>query len=97
MLFGVAAALVAPFALLGANQALLPAQSVAATVRHAPLQLQPDDSSIPAFSPQLALEFWASLPAGTRRQMTVRQGLFGTWQYDSEPLQQEVYAFYGRR
>ena len=52
MLFGLAAALVAPFALLGANQALLPAQSVAATVRHAPLQLQPDDSSIPAFAPR---------------------------------------------
>ncbi|MDQ3058872.1 MAG: hypothetical protein M3R45_05035 [Pseudomonadota bacterium] len=97
LLPGLAAALLAPSALLALNLALTPAQSVAVTVRHAPLRLQPEDASIPAFAPQQALDFWASLPAGTRRQMTVRQGLFGTWQYDSEPLQEEVYAFYGRR
>ena len=97
LLPGVGAALLAPSALLALNQVLIPAQSVTVTVRHAPLRLQPEDAGIPAFSPRHALAFWASLPAGTRRQMTVRQGLFGTWQYDAEPLQQEVRAFHGRR
>lgn len=99
-LLGVGAAFFAPFALLGASQAFTAAQDISVTVSHFPLQLQPEDKRIPAFSPEVALEFWSSLPANTRRQMTVHQGLFDTWQYDSAPLQDEVEAFYrqhGRR
>lgn len=93
-LLGLGAALFAPFALLGTNQVFTSAQQISVTVSQAPLRLQPEDNRIPAFAPQTALEFWVSLPVGTRRQMTVHQGLFGTWQYDSEPLQDEVKAFY---
>lgn len=99
-LLGVGAALFAPFSLLGVNQVFTSAQQIAVTVSQAPLRLQPEDSRIPAFSPEVALEFWASQPAGKPRQMTVHPGLFGTWQYDSAPLQDEVEAFYrqhGRR
>lgn len=100
VLLGLGAALFAPFALLGINQIFTTAQHISVTVSQAPLRLQPEDKRIPAFSPEVALEFWVSLPANTRRQMTVHQGLFGTWQYDSAPLQDEVEAFYrqhGRR
>lgn len=99
-LLGVGAAFFSPFALLEINQIFTTAQHISVTVSQAPLRLQPEDRRIPAFSPEVALEFWSSLPVGTRRQMTVHQGLFGTWQYDSEPLQDEVDAFYrqhGRR
>jgi hypothetical protein len=100
VLLGLSAAFFAPFAFLGVSQVFTSAQQISVTVSQAPLRLQPEDSRIPAFAPQAALEFWSSLPASTRRQMTVHQGLFGTWQYDSAPLQDEVDAFYrqhGRR
>lgn len=94
VMLGLASALFAPFALLGVNQVFTSAQQISVTVSQAPLRLQPENSRIPAFAPKTALEFWASQPAGTRRQMTLHHGLFGTWQYDSEPLQDEVEAFY---
>lgn len=100
VMLGLASALFSPFALLGVNQVVTSTQQISVSVSQAPLRLQPEDSRIPAFAPQAALEFWASLPANSRRQMTVHQGLFGTWQYDSAPLQDEVEAFYrqhGRR
>ena len=93
-LLGIAATLLAPSVLLGANLVFTPAQEISFNVRNDPLGLQPDDSSIPAFRPSQALDFWASLPASTQRQITVRKGLFGTWQYDSAPLEDEVSAFY---
>ena len=93
-LLGIAATLLAPSVLLGANLVFTPAQEISFSVRNDPLGLQPDDSSIPAFRPSQALDFWASLPASTQRQITVRKGLFGTWQYDSAPLEDEVSAFY---
>lgn len=94
MVLGVGAALLAPSALLALNQALTPAQSISVTVSHSPLLLQPEDARIPAFRPSQALEFWASLPAKSAHPLVVRQGLFGTWQYDSAPLEDEAHAFY---
>ena len=93
-LFGVAAALAAPSALLAVNAALTPPRLVAVTVNQAPLQIMPDDKSIPPFSPSQAKEFWAERGALSGRQITVRKGLFGMWQYDSEPFEEEVWAFY---
>ena len=93
-LFGVSAALMAPSALLGLNLALGTRQWVSVTVSKTPLQLLPEDKNIPPFSPSQAREFWAELPAHPARQIAVRKGIFGTWQYDSEPLEDEVSAFY---
>jgi hypothetical protein len=93
-LFGVAAALMAPSALLGLNLAVSTRQWVAVTISDNPLQLLPEDKSIPPVTPSQAREFWAELPAQPARQIAVRKGLFGTWQYDSEPLEEEVFAFY---
>jgi hypothetical protein len=93
-LFGVAAALMAPSALLGLNQALSARQWVSVTVSKTPLQLRPEDKRIPPFSPSQAREFWAEHPEQPARQIAVHKGIFGTWQYDSEPLEDEVVAFY---
>ena len=93
-LFGVAATLAAPSALLAVNQLLGAPQLVAVAVKQAPLQIIPDDQSIPPFSPSHAMEFWAERGAQPGRQITVCRGLFGMWQYDSEPLEEEVWAFY---
>jgi hypothetical protein len=93
-LLGASTALVAPSALLGLNLALSTRQWVSVTVSKTPLQFVPDDKNIPAFSPSQAREFWAELPAQTARQIAVRKGIFGIWQYDSEPLEDDVAAFY---
>ena len=89
-----AAALAAPSALLAVNLALHAPQLVTVTVSQTPLQLIPDDQSIPPFSPSQAREFWAESSASPGRQITVRKGLFGMLQYDFEPFQEEVWAFY---
>ena len=94
VLHGIAATLMAPSALLGLNLALGARQWVSVTVIKTPLQLVPDDKTIPPFSPSQAREFWAELPVQSDRQIAVHKGIFGTWQYDSEPLEGEVYAFY---
>ena len=97
VLFGVAAALLAPSGLLGLNQLTNPAKTIFVTVKVSPLLLQPDEPGVPAFTPAQALEFWASQSTAPARQIAVRKGLFGTWQYDSEPLEEEVHAFYRAR
>ena len=94
VLLGIAAALMAPSALLALNLAWGTRQWVSVTVIKTPLQLVPDDSTIPPFSPSQAREFWTELPMQSARQLTVHEGIFGTWQYDSEPLEGEVFAFY---
>lgn len=95
-LFGVAAALLAPSALLAVNLVLSSPQSIAVTVVKAPLQLLPDDKTIPPFSPSQAKEFWAAQYDQPARQIAVREGILGLWQYDSEPLQAEVLLFYDK-
>ena len=93
-LFGVAAALLAPSAFLAVNQAVRSPQLILVTVKQMPLRLVPQDLNTPSFSPSQAREFWAAQPAQLARPLTVRQGIFGAWQYDSEPLEDEVSLFY---
>lgn len=54
----------------------------------------PDDKGVPPFSASQEKEFWAERGALRGRQITVRKGLFGMWQYDCEPFEEEVWAFY---
>lgn len=96
-LIGMGCALQAPSAFSAINVAFYPARIISVKVLRDPLILQAQDFEMPALKPDTAFEFWNSLASGVKRPLTLREGLFGIWQYDSEPLEQEVYQFYDKQ
>ena len=96
-LVAVACTLLAPSALLAASVLLYSSQTISTKLAVSPLSLQPVNTRIPPIHPKTVYEFRGSLQQGSSRQMSVRQGLFCVWQYESAPLEDEVYQFYAKQ
>ncbi|MDZ7737123.1 MAG: hypothetical protein U5P41_14295 [Gammaproteobacteria bacterium] len=56
--------------------------------------LQPDAIGLPAMQRPIDADFWRAQPVGSRWPFAMRRGLFGFWQYDSQPLIEDIRQYY---
>ena len=59
--------------------------------------LRPEQADLPILNRPIDNQFWSRQPVGSRWQFEMRRGMFGFWQYDTEPVIETIRGYYEKQ